>query len=85
MYTLDVIDTQFTSHGLGQIDCSGELESPITHCACVIGKFPLKLGCEKFYVLENILRTLNCIFIKNLLLKNAKKTCNPDNRDLNWD
>ena len=27
------------SHGLGQIDCSGELEPPITHCACVIGKF----------------------------------------------
>ena len=41
MFTEDGIDNQFTSNGLGQIDCSGDLESPMTHCACVIGKFSI--------------------------------------------
>ena len=36
-------------------------------------------------VYEKCLRTRNCRrrFIKNLLPENAKKTCKPDNRDLN--
>ena len=36
MFTLDGIDTHVTSHGLDQIDCLGELQSPITNCAYVI-------------------------------------------------
>ena len=44
---------------------------------------PQKLVYEKFYVHEKILYTQNCCrkFIKKL--KNAKKTCKPNNRDLN--
>ena len=33
-----------TSNGLGQIDCSEELQSPITHCACVILKFSFTIS-----------------------------------------
>ena len=42
---------------------------------------------ETFYVHEKNLSTRNCRrkFIKNLLLKNAKKTCKPNNCDLNRD
>ena len=32
------------AHGLGLIDCSGELQSPITNCACVIGKFSFAIS-----------------------------------------
>ena len=39
-----------TAHGLGQIDGSGELQSPITNCACVIGKFSLISGTVHFDV-----------------------------------
>ena len=47
-------------------------------------KTPQKLACEKFYVHEKILRTRNFRdkFIKIFFLKNAKKTCKPNNRDL---
>ena len=47
-----------------------------------------KLVFEKFYVHEEILRIRNYPrrFIKNLLpKKSAKKTCKPNNRDLNRD
>ena len=39
------------------------------------------------YAHEKILRTQNCRrkFIKIYILKNAKKTCKPNNRDLNRD
>ena len=49
-------------------------------------QIPRKLVYEKFYVYEKVLRTRNYRrkFIKNLL-KNAKKTCEPNNRDLNPD
>ena len=42
---------------------------------------------EKFYVHEKNLRTRNCRrkFIKIYFLKNAKKTCKPNDRDLNRD
>ena len=50
-------------------------------------QIPQKLVYVKFYLHEKILRTQNCRrrLIKNLLLKNAKKTCKPNNRDLNRD
>ena len=48
---------------------------------------PQILGLEKFYLREKILRTRNCCrkFIKNLLPQKRKKTCKPNNRDLNRD
>lgn len=49
----DGIDTNVTSHGLGQIAFSVELSFLITHCACVTGKF---LATEVFSV-YNILST----------------------------
>ena len=41
----------------------------------------------KIYVLEKILRTRICAvnLSKIYFLKNAKKTCKPNNRDLNRD
>ena len=50
-------------------------------------QIPQKLGYEKFCVHEKILRTRNCRrkFIKIYFLKNAKKTCKPNNRDINRD
>ena len=46
-----------------------------------------KLVYEKLYVHEKSLRTRNRRrkFIKNLLPKNANKTCIPNNRNLNRD
>ena len=48
---------------------------------------PQKLMYGKFYVHEKTVRTRNCRhkFIKINFLKNAKKTCKPNNRDLNRD
>ena len=46
-----------------------------------------KLVYGKFNVHEKNLRTRNCRrkFIKIYFLKNAKKTCKPNDRDLNRD
>ena len=46
-----------------------------------------KLVYGKFYVHEKNLRTRNCRrkFIKIYFLKNAKKTCKPNDCDLNRD
>ena len=46
-------------------------------------QIPQKLVYKTFYVHEKILRIQNCRlkFIK-YLLKNVKKTCKPNNRDL---
>ena len=48
---------------------------------------PHKLGHEKFYVHEEILRTQNCHrkFIKSLLPEKRKGRRKPNNRDLNHD
>ena len=50
-------------------------------------QIPQKLLHEKFYVREKILGTRNWRrkFIKIYFLKNAKKICKPNNRDLNRD
>ena len=49
MYTRDGIDIHFfshgLSHGLSQIDCSGELYSSITRCTYVIGKISIFSWC----------------------------------------
>ena len=44
---------------------------------------PQKRGHKKFYVLEKMLRTRN--LSKIYLLKNAKKTCKSNSRNLNRD
>ena len=48
---------------------------------------PHKLGQEKFYIHEEILRTQNCRrkFIKSLLPEKRKGKRKPNNRDLNHD
>ena len=52
-------------------------------------EMPQKLGHDKFYVHEKILRSRNCRrkFIKNLLPEKRKKkrTFKPNNSDLNRD
>ena len=50
-------------------------------------EIPQKLVYNKYYVHKKILRTQNCRreFVKNLLPENAKKTCKPNNPDLNRD
>ena len=50
-------------------------------------QIPPKLVYKKFNVFEKILRTRNCCrnLWKIYFLKNAKKTCKPNNRDLNHD
>ena len=44
-------------------------------------EIPQKLVCKKFYVHETVAVNLSKIYF----LKNAKKTCKPNNRDLNRD
>ena len=48
-------------------------------------QIPQKLVYEKFYIHEKILHKRNYRrkFIKLFLVKNAKKTCKPNKRDLN--
>ena len=46
---------------------------------------PQKLGHEKFYVHEKILRTGNCCRKLINLLPEKRKTCKPNNHDLNRD
>ena len=50
MYTLDRINTQFTSHDQGQIDCSEELEPPIIHYVCLIGKMLPNVNVEVRFI-----------------------------------
>ena len=50
-------------------------------------QIPQKFVYEKFYVHEQILRTQNCRrnLSKNFFLKNSKRACKPNNRDVNRD
>ena len=45
---------------------------------------PVKPGHKNIYVHENILCPRNCVNLSKIyFLKNAKKTCKSNNRDLN--
>ena len=47
-------------------------------------QIPQKLVREKFYVHEKILHEIAAVELSKLyFLKNAKKSCKPNNRDLN--
>ena len=49
-------------------------------------QIPQKLVREKFYVHEKILHEIAAVELSKLyFLKNAKKLCKPNNRDLNRD